>query len=179
MLLSGHGTQRNTQNYYRRAPGQVILLHDRRQIWKIQNYRYCTNYGDRKVHNSYIFNQGMYKDVHSNKGQNHPNNQLDDSAFLRTQSYITEICYFEFLWSFEFWLAPHWDFFQKIHLPYSHGLTPLCGLAPTPTWPVFHISAPPPPPPSIWGWIHNSHLVAVFRRSVRWQHLMKAYFRQL
>ena len=42
--------------------------------------------------------------------------KLDDSAFLRTQSYITEICYFEFLWSFEFWLAPHWDFFQKIHL---------------------------------------------------------------
>ena len=39
--------------------------------------------------------------------------QLDDSAFLRTQSYITEICYFEFLWSFEFWLAPHWDFFSK------------------------------------------------------------------
>ena len=26
--------------------------------------------------------------------------QLDDSAFLRTQNYITEICYFEFLWSF-------------------------------------------------------------------------------
>ena len=23
--------------------------------------------------------------------------QLDDSAFLRTQSYITEICYFEYL----------------------------------------------------------------------------------
>ena len=42
--------------------------------------------------------------------------KLDDSAFLRTQSHITEICYFEFLWSFEFWLAPHWDFFQKIHL---------------------------------------------------------------
>ena len=42
--------------------------------------------------------------------------KLDDSAFLRTQSYITEIRYFEFLWSFEFWLAPHWDFFQKIHL---------------------------------------------------------------
>ena len=41
------------------------------------------------------------------------NDELDDSAFLRTQSYITEICYFEFLWSFEFWLAPHWDFFFK------------------------------------------------------------------
>ena len=39
--------------------------------------------------------------------------KLDDSAFLRTQSYITEICYFEFLPSFEFWLAPHWDFFSK------------------------------------------------------------------
>ena len=39
--------------------------------------------------------------------------KLDDSAFLRTQSYITEICYFEFLWSFEFWLALHWDFFFK------------------------------------------------------------------
>ena len=26
--------------------------------------------------------------------------KLDDSAFLRTQSYITEICYFEFLWKF-------------------------------------------------------------------------------
>ena len=25
------------------------------------------------------------------------NYQLDDSAFLRTRSYITEICYFEFL----------------------------------------------------------------------------------
>ena len=47
-----------------------------------------------------------------------PTVKLDDSAFLRTQSYITEICYFEFLWSFEFWLAPHWDFFQKIHLNY-------------------------------------------------------------
>ena len=46
----------------------------------------------------------------------HINLKLDDSAFLRTQSYITEICYFEFLWSFEFLLAPHWDFFQKIHL---------------------------------------------------------------
>ena len=41
--------------------------------------------------------------------QFHYNKKLDDSAFLRTQSYITEICYFEFLWSFEFWLAPHWD----------------------------------------------------------------------
>ena len=41
------------------------------------------------------------------------NVELDDSAFLRTQSYITEICYFEFLWSFEFWLAPHWDFFSS------------------------------------------------------------------
>ena len=38
-------------------------------------------------------------------------NKLDDSAFLRTQSYITEICYLEFILSFEFWLAPHWDFF--------------------------------------------------------------------
>ena len=45
--------------------------------------------------------------------QNWPKVKLDDSAFLRTQSYITEICYFEFLWSFEFWLAPHWDFFSK------------------------------------------------------------------
>ena len=42
--------------------------------------------------------------------------KLDDSVFLRTQSYITKICYFEYLWSFEFWLAPHRDFFQKIDL---------------------------------------------------------------
>ena len=50
------------------------------------------------------------KSLHDAKKQK--NNYLDDSAFLRTQSYITEICYFEF------WLAPHWDFFQKIHLNY-------------------------------------------------------------
>ena len=33
--------------------------------------------------------------------------ELDDSAFLRTQSYITEICYFEYLLSLLFrWQKP-------------------------------------------------------------------------
>ena len=33
---------------------------------------------------------------------NHSNMKLDDSAFFQTQSYITEICYFEYLLSLLF-----------------------------------------------------------------------------
>ena len=31
--------------------------------------------------------------------------QLDESAFFRTQCYITNICYFKYLLSFDFWMA--------------------------------------------------------------------------
>ena len=48
-----------------------------------------------------------------------PKVKLDDSAFFRTQSYITEICYSEYLWSFGFsvvWCVFPLDFCAKIIL---------------------------------------------------------------
>ena len=40
---------------------------------------------------------------------NWPKIKLDDSAFFRTQSYITEICYFEYLLSFRLQKKPHFS----------------------------------------------------------------------